>query len=371
VEERWKWWRERPRTPDWAKRYGGGLEDVERLFKESLARLSTQREEKRQRENDAADRQRMELDAAAARDRAEAADRYARLTRYAATFVCVLLVAVTALAVTALLQWRIARQQTNIAMQKSAMAQADSAEANKQSSIAQTNFDTSMQMVTTMLGQVQEALDQGHISVAAAQAFLTSADQAYNKLQNPRQSPTILLSEVQLLVAFADTYSSLQDDAIALKYAQQAQNIANKLVKDDSGNPEYNRRLFVSDYNAGDAQSALSNTADAMQSYQAALAVVQALANTDHTTYKWMQYEAFVMNKIGDVYIQQDGAAQALQTYQSALAIDQTLADANQGVDELQRDLATALMRVADAEATANPSDALENTTPRFCFDKP
>ncbi len=37
VEDRWAWWRERPRTAAWADRYGGRIERVERLFRNSLA----------------------------------------------------------------------------------------------------------------------------------------------------------------------------------------------------------------------------------------------------------------------------------------------------------------------------------------------
>jgi len=44
VETRWKWWTSRPRTEAWADRYGGGLDRVERLFKNSFAARKQRRQ---------------------------------------------------------------------------------------------------------------------------------------------------------------------------------------------------------------------------------------------------------------------------------------------------------------------------------------
>ncbi len=97
VEERWRWWKSRPRTAAWAERYGGGLDKVERLFKDSRAALEAQRlrdaeAERREREaerrkieaEEAAKRERLEHQAEVERMRAEAAHRLVARTRVAA-----------------------------------------------------------------------------------------------------------------------------------------------------------------------------------------------------------------------------------------------------------------------------------------------
>ena len=97
VESRGEWWKSRPRTAAWAERYGGGLQKVEGLFKNSIAALETQRQreeeaERREREaerrkieaDEAAKRERLEHQAEVERLRAEAAHRLVRRTQLAA-----------------------------------------------------------------------------------------------------------------------------------------------------------------------------------------------------------------------------------------------------------------------------------------------
>jgi WD40 repeat protein len=97
VESRWEWWKARPRTAAWAERYGGGLDKVEGLFKNSIAALETQRKreeetERREREaerkkiesEEAAKRERLEHQAEVERVRADSAHRLVARTRVAA-----------------------------------------------------------------------------------------------------------------------------------------------------------------------------------------------------------------------------------------------------------------------------------------------
>jgi WD40 repeat protein len=97
VEERWRWWKSRPRTAAWAERYGGGIKKVEQLFKDSLAALEDRRRrdaEAEQRERDAerkkieaeeaAKHERLEHQAEVERLRAESAHRLVARTRVAA-----------------------------------------------------------------------------------------------------------------------------------------------------------------------------------------------------------------------------------------------------------------------------------------------
>jgi len=97
VESRSEWWKSRPRTAGWAERYGGGLDKVDALFKNSLAALETERAreaetERREREaerrkieaDEAAKRERLEHQAEVDRVRAESAHRLVRRTKQAA-----------------------------------------------------------------------------------------------------------------------------------------------------------------------------------------------------------------------------------------------------------------------------------------------
>lgn len=398
VEERWTWWSKRPRTAAWAERYGGHIEDVERLFRDSRAALQAQRErEQRQAEAahdqerrsiaEAEERRRMQVETAAAREREAAALRYAKLARRTAIFVCGLLVLAVGLGaysyrqrqvaiqqkeladqqsavaqqqtVVAQQQTALAQQQATIAQQQTALANQQKAAAVAQQATAQTNLNNSITLVSSLLTDIQHLLDAGQITVAAARQFLTTADAASKQFEAVEQTPAIAASRVWLLVAFADTYAALDDYKSSLQSAQDAQGIATRLVAADPTDTDYQNGLYNADFNAGDAESELLLIDAGMRDYNAALAIAQGLANTAPADYQWLQDVAFIQNKIADTYGQQGKPDLALAAYQSALAINQKLADDNPTVAGLQRDLATSLARVAAAVADANPQDAL------------
>ena len=367
VEERWTWWSKRPRTAAWAERYGGRIEEVERLFRDSRAALQAQREhEQRQAEAtrdqerrsiaEAEERRRMQVETAAAREREAAALRYAKLARRTAIFVCGLLVLAVGLgaysyrqrqvaiqqkeladqqSAVAQQQTGVAQQQTALAQQQATIAQQQTALANQQKAAAvaqqataQTNLNNSITLVSSLLTDIQHLLDAGQMTVAAARQFLTTADAASKQFEAVEQTPAILASRVWLLVAFADTYAALDDYKSSLQAAQDAQGIATRLIAADPTNTDYQNGLYNADFNAGDAEAELLLIDAGMRDYNAALAIAQGLANTAPADYQWLQDVAFIQNKIADTYGQQGKPDLALATYQSALAINQKLADA-------------------------------------------
>jgi tetratricopeptide (TPR) repeat protein len=361
VEDRWKWWNERPRTEHWCNRYGGGKEDVERLLRQSLDWLKTERELEQRRAREAAERQRIEREAATARK--------------TAIVVSCLAVLALILGAVSLWQWRVAQKEANQAQLQAANAQEQATFAQQQKDIAdqQTatatqNFNASITLFGTLLSQIQEGLDTGQITVTAAQQMLASAKATWGQLKAADQSPASLASQVQLYVTFADTYAALTDNALALQYAEEAKSIAQRLVSTNPVDTDYQTLLFQADYKCGDAEASVSTAEAAMQDYQTALSIVQNLSNGDKTNPRWQQDIAFILNKIGDTYGQEGHADLALQNYQSALTINQNLATSNPGNDSMQRDLATALSRVADSESDTNLPDALAKYRQAFAI---
>ncbi len=322
-EERWRWWKERPRTAEWAKRYGGNREEVERVFSESLANLKAEAARKEaeraaeqrraeaearqaaeiqrielegqaQRARQEAEKVRLELEAETARAREVSALRLARLALRTALIVSGLLCLTIALGFFSYRQWQFALQQEANA-ERSLVIQGD--------------------LTRALLEQVVQRLNTGNISVEAAKDLLDTAQQNLSGLQKAAQTPAIRDIQANLLLGFADVYSALQDDNNALHYAQQAQTLAMQLVGDDENNSSYQNLLYSADFRIGDAEADLSKFDDSSQPYEAALAIAQRLAAEDSATPAWMQEAAFVMNKIGDVYKINGQTDQALKQY--------------------------------------------------------
>ena len=346
VETRWKWWNERPRTAAWAERYGGGIEEVERLFQHSSDSLKAAREQDRLRAEAAAaardreaaaiaDRKRIELEAAAARDKARSA-------RRAAVVVSALLVVAVALG--ALSYW-----QRAAAMQQKALAE--------------NNLQVAISLAIGVQEQVLQLSGTGQISVSTAKQILSNADQAFSQFGEAAELiPSIMYGRFTILKAFADTFAELEDAKQALKLSQQAKAVALKLVTADPTNDRYQALVYDAAFRIGDAEADLSNFEAAMREYQEALSIAERLAQKDPANYIWKQHAAFVMNKIGDIYRIRSQMDNALQSYRSALAISEKLASANQDDQSLQRDLATALTQIGEMQVIRNNlMDALKS----------
>jgi tetratricopeptide (TPR) repeat protein len=376
VEQRWKRWQERPRTPAWAERYGGHLQDVERLFGDSLAALEAQRDRERrqaQAERDqerrhieeAEERKRMQLEADRSRERENAALRFARLAWAAAIVGFVLLIFACGAGFLFYRQSGIANQQRQEAESQRQEAETQRQQAidqqtiaNQQRQIAENNLQTaqnnlksSIKIATDLLNQVQQQFNTGEISAGNAKQLLTDAASIFSLFGSFQQTADILTSQINLDLAFADTSATLQDNNSALQYAQNAKALAMQLIATDKTNTDYMNLLYQATFRIGDAQAELSEFAASLQTYQEAAAISQALATADPTNVDSRQQAAFVMDKIGDAYDLMGQPQQALNQYLSALQIDQTLANADPSNASFQRDLATALIRVGDAQA--------------------
>jgi tetratricopeptide (TPR) repeat protein len=313
--------------------------DALKAERESQRRLAdAEREEERRRIAEAAERQRIQLEADASRERELAALRLARVTRWGAITVSVLLLVAVGVSLLALWQRGVIDRQ--------------------QAAVAKQNIETSLKLATAAHGEIRDLLDKGVISVTAAKLLLGGASAMYAQFTDRDQDPEIRSGWTRLLLASADTYMAMQDPKTALQLSQQAQATAKQLVAIDSENVDYKFLLYSAHYFWGDAE-AYASSAEAMRAYQAALSIAQTLARTDQTHYVWLQRVAFVMNKIGDTYDQLSEPDKALATYKSALEINQQLAKDQPDILNLQRDLGISLIRVGDAEANTNPSDAL------------
>jgi tetratricopeptide (TPR) repeat protein len=338
VEPRLKWWNQRPRTAAWAQRYGGHIDAVERLFRESVA--AVQAEVARRKAEEAAERRRIDLEAQAERSREEAekarleleaqsARASERLARRTMLAVSAVLCVTIGLGVFSYSQWQKALQQ-------------------------KTNTEQSLkiggELIRGLLDNIQQFLDTGSVSVEVAQKLLNAAQNGLVQLENVAQTSATLAMRANLLLGFADLYTALQDNKNALQFSEQAQQVATQLVANDPANSDSQYLLYSADFRIGDAQSDQSNFAAGLKAYNAALAIVQDSATKDPSNYVWPQGVAFVQVKIGDIYKGRGQVDQALKQYQTALAIDQGLAQQNPRVDSLQRDVASTLTRIGDCQ---------------------
>jgi phage tail protein X len=75
----------------------------------------------------------------------------------------------------------------------------------------------------------------------------------------------------------------------ALKSYSDSLGVAEKLAKQDPGNPDWQRDLFVSYIKVGYVQSAQGDLAGALKSYRDSLGIVEKLAKQDPGNARWQE----------------------------------------------------------------------------------
>ncbi len=111
----------------------------------------------------------------------------------------------------------------------------------------------------------------------------------------------------------------------------------------------------------GDVSVAQGRLAEALQCYQAQLAIVERLAQADPDNMQWQRDLSVSYEKIGDVLVQQGKLAEALQSFRDSLAIAERLAQADPDNMQWQRDLSVSHEKIGDVLADqGKPDEALQ-----------
>jgi tetratricopeptide (TPR) repeat protein/energy-coupling factor transporter ATP-binding protein EcfA2 len=266
VDERLAWWKARPRTAAWAERYGGGFERVERLLQMS---------QRKQR---------------------------AKRWSVAAAFV-----AVAGLAIAMALLWQNAeRAQTE-------------AEASRKNALNSTR---------TSIGRLGGFLNDGTLSAKNAELLLGDARLTLEDLaKNENQSPEISSIEVLLLLSFSDVRVALGDHDDALKRAERAAAISERLLKRDPYDQNLMRQAYAASFRIGDRKAFAGDNREAERQYNKALGFARQRASIDPDNPDRKRDLVFIINKLADLEQLKKNWKTALDYYSDGLKIAAALAD--------------------------------------------
>jgi tetratricopeptide (TPR) repeat protein len=273
VDERWEWWTARPRTKEWAERYGGGFASVQRLLQVSRWWRNFRR------------------------------------WRNAAAFAAVAVVAVAMF-----LLW-----QTSVQAQKSAeRAQAD----------ADRRRVTALTATKTSIRRLGGYLNDGTLSAAGAKQFLADARDALEDMASTDgHSQDISEVEMSLLLTVSDVDLAVGNYDDALKLAERVENISQNLLTKNPGDLTIGNLLFASKFRIGDELTRRTDNEGAEKKYREALDVALRLASIDPANMARQHWVAFIRNKIGDLLAYQKNWQAALNEYETGLQIAQAISE--------------------------------------------
>ena len=266
VDERLAWWKARPRTAAWAERYGGGFERVERLLQMS---------QRKQR---------------------------AKRWSVAAAFV-----AVVGLAIVMALLWQNAeRAQTE-------------AEASRKNALDSTR---------TSIGRLGGFLNDGTLSAKNAELLLGDARSTLEDLaRKENQSPEISAIEVLLLLSYSDVRVALGDHDDALKRAERAAAISERLLKRDPYDQNLMRQIYAASFRIGDEKAFAGDNREAERQYNKALGFARQRGSIDPDNPDRKRDVVFILNKLADLERLKKNWKTALDYYSDGLKIAVALAD--------------------------------------------
>ena len=397
IEGLWAWWTSHPRTAAWAERHGGGFDQVEQLFEESLAALEAARADARSRRlwrNIAAMTiaimfvllatglvfwQRQEalrkLDEAqrAATEQQARAEMQASLTARAqeaeqrATEQKQIAEAQRTSAQEA--EQR-ATEQKQIAEAQRAAAQAAEERATEQKQMAEAERDRAEKALAAAKRTVnrlifdlaREFRDRAGMPVEMVRKILDLAQDLQHQLAAAGETtPDLQRSESVALNELVATLLIQGDTKTALDAAQRSLGIMESLTTQDSTNETWQEDLSISYELVGDVLVEFGRNVEALESYRKSLAIRARLAASAPSNTGWQRSLSLSYERIGDVLIVQGKREEALDVYQKNVAIREKLTAADPKNTGWQRDLSIAFDRTGDVLfAQGKRDEALE-----------
>jgi tetratricopeptide (TPR) repeat protein len=309
VGERWQWWNAQPRTAAWAERYGGGLDRVDRLIRDSLRRKR-------------------------------------RIVRSAVALGCLVLLG------SQLSWWMYLNYQKRIERLELDQ-QIGRLEAEKQATIAEQNFQLAVSSAQKVVDQVAALLNYGTISVKGAKELLKTVGVNLGQVETVRRTPETAQAAVNLGLTVADIHSTLGDLQQAYSAAKAAKEFAAPVLEADPNNPKFLLLVYGASWRMGDALADRGNDPEmlerALKEFRNAMALAQQLASMAPDSSAHKRDLMFVHQKIGDIRQQQKNPDGAIEEYRAALGHIQAVVEKEPQNTDWRRDHANTMIRLGQA----------------------
>jgi tetratricopeptide (TPR) repeat protein len=275
-EENWDWWRARPRTEAWARRYGGGHERVQRLFADSRAAL-----------------------------------RRERTRTYAAVGVGLLLVGT--LGASGYLHW--VTEARNERMRLDTLRAEE--ERDVQARLAQQRLDDTLRMQGRLADQIIKSMRDGTILARGAQDLLDTVVRAA-ALQPGGGSakPTVL--DVDLKMAASDVASAIGEWTEALALARQSYSIAADSLTNEPDSIPWQLLLYRSASRAADILSDQWERKEAEELYGEARRIALRLREKQPENVARPLEVSIIEDKLGALHMKWNEYPAAIERYRTA-----------------------------------------------------
>ena len=177
-------------------------------------------------------------------------------------------------------------------------------------------------------------------------------------------TPELRLRKAWMLIEFARNYAVLGDSGRWQERAAAAQRLLSALAMENPDEIDYQQGLAAADEVLGNVRLAQGNLAEALESYNASLAIIDHLAKIDlDNVTVWQRDLAVDHSRIGAVLLSQGKQGEALQSYRRAIEFAEAIVKADPSNTGWLRDLSVAYNQVGQVLLQQGNS---EQTLPLF-----
>jgi tetratricopeptide (TPR) repeat protein len=176
--------------------------------------------------------------------------------------------------------------------------------------------------------RLADFLNDGTLSAKKAELLLSDARSTLEALtKNENQSPEISVIEVSLLLSFSDVRVALGDHDDALKRAERAAAISERLLKRDPYDQNLMRQIYAASFRIGDEKVWAGDNSEAERQYNKALGFARQRAAIDPDNPDRKRDVVFILNKLADLERLKKNWKTALDYYSDGLKIAEAQAD--------------------------------------------
>jgi tetratricopeptide (TPR) repeat protein len=186
---------------------------------------------------------------------------------------------------------------------------------------------------------------------------LTEASRAFGSALDAARRQGLARDEAAALERLGMVLIAQGRLAEALQSYQAQLAIADRLAQADPHSTIGHRDLSVSHNKIGAVLVQQGKLADALQAFRDGLALAERLVQADPDNAEWRRDLAVSNERVGDVLAEQGKLNEALQTFQAQLSIVDRLAQANPDNMERQRDLSLAYNKLGNVLAKEGKLD--------------
>jgi tetratricopeptide (TPR) repeat protein len=222
-------------------------------------------------------------------------------------------------------------------------------------------LDATLDRFSSLVTRAVQASQTYSVPTRVTLGFLEEAEGVLNVMARyGRPTPRLRHRQVEMLIAFGDSYRQLGRTAEAERRIVEAERVASDMAHDSAGDPAWRHEQARVQQRLGDVELAKGNPAAALRKFRLVQEILEALLKADPNSSRYRRDLALALERIGTVQAEQREFGGAYATFKAVLALRQQLFDALPRSLDRQHELAIAHERIGDMQrASGELAEAL------------